>query len=803
MARSRRTAVDEVVQRGLEYHRTGRLDEAESEYQVALADNPDHDVALHFLGLLAAQTGRLELAAELMNRAVATRPSEPMYLVNLGLVLKRQGRLADAAGVLRRATRLDPRGVDAHVAHGKVLLEQGKPEAARDAFETALELAPQAAAVHNNLGIALQAIGRLDEAMDSFRRALALDPRDADAHVNLGLALRIQGRLEESVASLRRALAVDPQHPIAANNLGLVLQALGRLDEACRCFESALAASPGSADIHLNLGIVLTHLGAFERAHASLARALELQPRSVVALASIGSLLRLEGKLEDAVACYEKALEIAPDDDVVLAGLGFAQLARRRVHEALASFERVAALRPDSPAAHNNVGMAFRVLGDLGRAAERFRAAVALDSGYATAHSNLLACLNYLPGLTPDEILGEHRRFAERFEAPLMRHRHPHANRPEPDRRLRVGYVSGDFVEHAMSYSVESVLAHHDRSRFEVICYANNAHEDEITDRLKRHADGWHRVVGLPDDAMAALIREHGIDILVDLAGHTALNRLMVFARKPAPVQVAWLGYVATTGLSAVDYRLTDAHVDPPGTTEGHYTEALIRLPCVTVFQPARESPSVNRLPALEGGRFAFACLNHLAKVTPDVIAAWARILVATPNSRLVFGNAGDALVRERLAYAFAKHGVAASRLDFRARLPLAKFLELHHEIDLALDPFPYNGGATSCHSLWMGVPFVTLAGDRYMGRMGASLLNAAGLGELIAHTPEEYVALAARLADDRSRLAAMRSSLRERLAASPLMNAPEFVRNVERAYRQMWQTWCEHGRATPESFVA
>jgi predicted O-linked N-acetylglucosamine transferase (SPINDLY family) len=800
MAHSRPAGVDEVVQRGLEHHRSGRLQQAESAYQAALAADPDHDVALHFLGLLAAQSGRLELAADLVGRAVAARPREPAYLVNLGLVLKRQGRLADAAAALRRATRLDPRGADTHLAYGKVLLEQGEAEAARAAFATALELAPRTAGVHNNLGIALQALGRRDEAMGAFRRALELDPTDVDAHINLGLALRIGGRLEESVAALRGALAREPRHPLAANNLGLALQAQGRLDEARGCFESALAASPDAADLHVNLGIVLTQLGALERAHASFARALELEPGSVAALTGVGSLLRLEGKLEEAVACYERALGLAPDDHDVLNGLGLAQLAHRRVHEALACFDRAAAARPDSATAQNNAGSAFRMLGDLERAAERFRAAVALDPDYATAHSNLLGCLSYLPGLTPEEILGEHRRFAERFEAPLARARSPHANVPDPDRRLRVGYVSGDFVEHAMSYSVEPVLAHHDRSRFEVVCYANNAREDEVTGRLKERADGWHRVVGLPDDALAALIRDHGIDVLVDLSGHTALNRLLVFARKPVPVQVAWLGYVTTTGLAAIDYRLTDAVVDPPGASEGHYVETLVRLPCVAVFQPARASPPVNPLPGRDGGGFTFASLNHLAKVTPEVIATWARILRATPDSRLLVGNAGDGLARERLASAFAGHGVSASRLDFRGRLPMTKFLELHHEIDLALDPFPYNGGATSCHSLWMGVPFVTLAGDRYMARMGTSLLGAVGLGELVAQTADEYVAHAIELATDRSRLAAIRGALRERLAASPLMDAPEFARSMERAYRRMWEAWCERGRATSES---
>lgn len=794
--------VDELVRSGLEHHRSGRLDAAERAYRAALTENPEHHVALHFLGLLAAQAGHVELATDLLARATAASPREPMYLINLGLVLKQQGRLADAARTLRRATQIDPRGVEAHIAYGQVLLEQGRPEDARVAFENALEIAPEIAAVHNNLGIALQALGQLENAMDAFRRALALDHTDVDAHINLGLALRVKGLLEESVANLRGALAIDPRHAIAANNLGLTLQALGRLDDARECFESATTASPDCADFHVNLAIVLNHLGSFTRAHVSLDRALQLQPRSVVALTSLGNLLRLEGKLDDAVACYQKALELAPRDADVLTGLGLALLSGRRVQEALLYLERVAAVQPDSATAQNNIGMAFRVLGDLERAAERFRAAIALRPDYVPAHSNRLACLNYLPGVTPEDILGEHRRFAQRFEGPLMSKRSPHPNLPDPHRRLRVGYVSGDFVEHAMTFSVESVLAHHDRSRFKVICYANNGHEDEVTARLMRHADVWNRVVGLSDDAMAAMVREDRIDILVDLSGHTALNRLMVFARKPAPVQVAWLGYVTTTGLSAMDYRLTDACVDPPGVTDGHYVETLVRLPCVTVFQPADDSPPVNPLPALGARVFTFACLNHLAKVTPEVIAVWARILEAVPTSRLVFGNANDTLVRERLASAFAKHGVTASRLDFRARLPVMKFLELHHEIDLALDPFPYNGGATSCHSLWMGVPFVTLIGDRYMARMGASLLKAVAMEELVAHTTDEYVALAVRLASDRSQLAALRTSLRERLEASPLMNAPEFVRNVEKAYRQMWQTWCDHARAMPETFM-
>jgi predicted O-linked N-acetylglucosamine transferase (SPINDLY family) len=429
--------------------------------------------------------------------------------------------------------------------------------------------------------------------------------------------------------------------------------------------------------------------------------------------------------------------------------------------------------------------------GEMRRAVECYRRALALDPDSPSAQSNLLACLNYLPEMSTAELLAEHRRFGERLEAPLRARWGAHANSRDPDRRLRVGYVSGDFREHAMAFSIAPVLAHCDPDRFETVCYATNAFADDVTARLRGLAHQWRSVVGASDEDVAERIRRDGIDILVDLSGHTALNRLPVFARKPAPVQVAWLGYVTSTGLTAMDYRLTDARADPPGADESGYTETLVRLPWVTVFEPAAASPSVAPLPALVGGGLTFACLNHLAKVTPEVVALWARILLAMPDSRLLIGNAGDENVQRRLADAFAAHGVAAARLAFRPKLPLGGFLALHREIDLALDTFPYSGGATSCHSLWMGVPFVTLAGDRYMARMGLSLLEQVGLGEFVARTQAEYADLAVRTARDRGRLAQLRSTLRQRVAASPLVDASGFVRSLESAYKEVWRAWC------------
>jgi predicted O-linked N-acetylglucosamine transferase (SPINDLY family) len=427
----------------------------------------------------------------------------------------------------------------------------------------------------------------------------------------------------------------------------------------------------------------------------------------------------------------------------------------------------------------------------MGRAVECFRRALAVDPQFAAARSNLLACLNYLPDVTTAELLAEHRRAGESQEAPLRLAWKPHANSRDPERRLRVGYVSGDFREHAMAFSIAPVLANHDARSFEIVCYSNNAAEDDVTARLRASAGEWQRVAGASDEAIAEIVRQRGIDILVDLSGHTALNRLALFARKPAPVQVSWLGYVTSTGLTAMDCRFTDARADPPGGDYSGYTEVLVRLPWVTVFEPSPRSPEVAPLPALRGGPFTFACLNHLSKVTPAVVALWARVLGAAPEARLLIGNAGDPAVRQRLVESFAANGISAVRLAFRARQPLGDFLALHREIDLALDTFPYNGGATSCHSLWMGVPFVTLAGDRYMARIGSSLLGQTGLGGFVARSQDEYVELAARAARDPDRLAALRATMRDRLAASPLLDGAGFTRALEAAYRSIWRAWC------------
>jgi predicted O-linked N-acetylglucosamine transferase (SPINDLY family) len=748
---------DEILEIAVRHHRAGRLDEAERFYRKLLKAHPEHDGVFHLLGLVEADRGRLDRARELLAKAVRRNPDQAAYRVNLALVLKRQGKFDEAEQAIRAAIARDPSGADGPAALGKLLLDRSRHAEAAAAFEQALANAPDHVPALNGLGVALAALGRREEALARFRHAVRLAPNDIDAQLNLALALQLAGALEDAVAHFREALAIDPERPIPLNGLGLTLAALGRLDEA----------------------------------RAALERAVQLNPDFAEALDNLGSVLVRQGEAAPAIERYRQALAIEPGRAATLTNLSGACLALGRVTEARAALERALMLEPDQPLALNNLGNVLRKEGDVTGAAMHFRRAAELRPDDAVAHSNYLSCLNYLPEYRPAAILAEHRRFAARFEAPLRGAWTRPPNVPDPERRLRIGYVSGDFCAHPMAHSVEPVLSHHDRSQHEIFCYSNNPRSDVVTARLKRHADHWHDIAGAGDASVAELVQSHGIDILVDLSGHTALNRLLVFARKPAPVQVAWLGYVTTTGLAAIDYRLTDAQADPPGASEAHYSEAFVRLPHVMVFQPAQESPPVGPLPAASGRPFTFASLNHLAKVTPEVVSVWARVLATVPEARLLLGTAGDDAVRERYAALFAAHGIARSRLAFQPRLPMAEYLALHGDIDLALDPFPYNGGATSCHSLWMGVPFVTLAGDRYMARMGASLLHAAGLAELVAKTEVDYVGLAGSLARDIPRLAALRHGLRERLAASPLLDAAGFTRSLEASYRAVWRKWC------------
>ena len=670
----------------------------------------------------------------------------------------RAGRSQAAEKTCRQILQVEPQHADAWHLLGLIALQVGNHLAAVDSINRALKTNPAAPEYHCNLGNVLQAQGQLDQAVVCYRQALALKPGFAEAHNNLGNALKGQDKLDEAVVCYRQALALKPGFVDANNNLGIALKDQGKLDEAVVCYRQALALKPGFAEAHNNLGNALKDQRKLEEAVACYRQAIALKPGYAAAYNNLGITLHVQGKLEEAVACYRQAL----------------------------------ALKPEYTAAYSNLGNVFKDQGALSEALSCYHRALEIEPKFVQAHSALVYLLYFCPEYDASKIYETHRLWNQQHALPLATHIRPHSNDRAPDRRLRVGYVSPDFRGHVVGYNLLPLFREHDHLQFEIYGYANVPCEDAITKRFQGYADAWRNVAGLNDEQLAQLIVQDRIDILVDLTLHMANNRLLVFARKPAPVQVTFAGYPGTTGLTTMDYRLTDRYLDPPGCPDLDYSEESIRLPnSFWCYDPLTNEPAVNALPALEQGYVTFGCLNNFCKVNTPVLKLWAQILQALEHSRLIL-LAKEGSHRQEMLRQLEQEGITSDRITFVAQQPRHQYLELYHQIDMGLDTFPYNGHTTSLDSFWMGVPVVTLVGQTVVGRAGLSQLTNLGLPELIAETPEDFVRIAIELSRDLSRLNKLRATLRERMQNSPLMDALRFARNIEAAYRSMWYRWCE-----------
>jgi predicted O-linked N-acetylglucosamine transferase (SPINDLY family) len=704
------------------------------------------------------------------------------------------GRLAEAESLYRQVLAQVPEHPGALHFLGLLGAQTGHPAAAIELIGRAIAFRPEYAEAHSTLGFVLTSEGRLDEAVAALRQAIALGPELAEAHTNLGNALREQGRLEEAIAAHDRAIALKPEYAEAHSNRGVALAETGRLDEAIATFEQALALRPEYPTALRNLGLALITRGRLDEAFTVLRRALALRPDFAEAHAALGNVFQRREQLDEAIALYRRALELKPDDGEIHSNLGVALRHAGRLEESAAALGRSIALRPERAEPYNNLGSTLLAQGDREGALASYERALELKPDYVSAHSNALLCAQYLPGASLVGLARAHAEWNERHAAPLRADWKPCALERDPERPLRLGFLSADLRRHPVGYFLVPFLANLDRRRFAVVCYSARAIRDDMTERLAATSSAWHDVAGLDDAELAELIRADAIDILFDLGGHTAGNRLLVFARRPAPIQMSWMGYVGTTGLEAMDYLVADRYHVPPG-AEVHYRERVLRMPegYVCVEAPG-EAPDVGPLPAIEQGAITFGSFNNLAKITPDVIACWAEIVRGAPGSRLLLITPAldDRATRERLTAAFAAAGVDPRRLELRGGLPRAELLAAYNTIDLALDPFPYSGGMTTCEALWMGVPVVTCPGETFASRHSLSHLSNIGLTEMVASDRNEYVARAVKLAGDLPRLAALRAGLRGRMAGSALCDGPRFARDLMALLRQVWRAWCQ-----------
>ena len=607
------------------------------------------------------------------------------------------------------------------------------------------------------------------------------------------LALIQTNRLEEARILLIRLCTTERRDADLWLMLGTLNGKLGLHAEAAEALRQTVTLQPNHAEARYNLGIALREMGQHAEASQEFLAVIELKPKHAEAWNSLAHAFMALGQMEDAANAFERALLLDPGRPDWHSNLGFVYQMRGQLEEAIRCFRTAQRFRPSLTSIYQNLGSVLCAQGKHQEAIDSLRTGLRLNPSDAATRSNLLLTLNYLPNQNPETILQEHRAWGEQQGRPTVQ-RTVHANSRDPDRRLRVGYVSPDFRSHSVACFIEPLLADHDAAQIEAFCYADIARPDDVTARLKTLAAQWRDTTRLTDAQLADLVRADNIDILVDLSGHTAGSRLRVFAYKPAPVQVTYLGYPNTTGLPAIDYRLTDAIADPVS-QDVFYTEKLVRLPgCFLCYQPPTDSPAVAPLPAAATGTITFGSFNNLAKINADVIVAWARIVTSVPGSRLLVKNPSltDPPTRERYYEMFAEQGLPRERIDLTGNTPTrAEHLAMYGRVDIALDTFPYNGTTTTCEALWMGVPVVTLAGQIHASRVGASLLTSIRKQAWIATETENYIALAKKMAGDIEALKQLRSALREDLRTSAVCEPLAFARKVERAYREMWREWC------------
>jgi protein O-GlcNAc transferase len=678
-----------------------------------------------------------------------------------------------------------------------------------------------------------RASGQLVQARESLQRLLQVVPDHPEAHYELG-RLALDSMPSEAVSHFVAALRGASDRPAYWLALATALIGAERVAEARAILERYLAQDFGSATQQLNktfvehlFGIAQTHYNAktlreaevlldlvilFDNTHTHatylagaiaahtnrldlaydlMSIAIYREPNNALFFSGLGSLLSIRGDTIGAISALEKALELAPDLAAAHANLAGVYQGSFRHGEALKHADRAIALDPNDAGAHSNRGSALMSLGHLAEAVAAFDRALTINPTNVFTASNRLFAKLYAADVTPENYAADAKAFARRFAEPLLRRR-PFTNDRDPDRCLRIGFVSADLCNHALIRFFEPLLHEFDRSAFTLLAYMARAREDDVSTRLHTLFDGWRNIAGLNDDEAADCIEADAVDILVDLSGHSSYNRLLVFARKPAPIQVTWMGHPATTGLSAIDYRLTDTVQDGEASDALH-TESLWRLPRVSAtYRLADKLPPVRaRAPFEDNGYVTFGVMNRFEKISDAALQCWSRILAAVPDARLfmVVGDADSPEVRQRVEERLGRAGIDISRLILQSRVNEG-YYELYNKIDIGLDPFPYNGGTTSCDTLAMGVPFVTLCGTVAIERSGATLLGALDLDELVAHTVDEYTALGISFATDRERLLRVRDGLRERMRASPLTDHARLAGEVGKAFRAMWTRW-------------
>lgn len=772
-------------------------------YARALQIKPGFADALFAMGVELEAKGQLPQAIEKYRSALEIEPERLEILSNLADVLLQTGAWDEADSTYQHALRINPkhddlwykRAVALHDKHLRLKLDPLLLNEAENCLRKAISINPSRVDAHVGLAKVVHDLGRLDDALTLFRKAISLNPQDCDTRLTLGLLLQTQQKYEEAEICYLHALEIQPNLAAALNNLGGVYRRTDKNEKAVECFRRAILVEPGFAEAHFNLGSTLQKLAMYAEAEQCLLKAMELKSDFAEAHYDYGVLMQHYGKLAAAERKFRLAIEIKPEFIYAYGNLGTILNITRRFAEAEDLYKKAICLQPDSINILINWSNTLRDTGRIEEAIEKLRRATQIEPDNLQAQSNILFNQHYLENPSAQQMLQD----AVQYGLAAERLARPHSSwltSANPHRPIRLGLVSGDLCNHPVGYFLEGILEALGRraaDRFEVFAYTGYPSEDETSRKLRTHCKGWHSTLGLSVEALNEQIRSHCIDILIDLSGHTGRSRLAVFAWKPAPVQVSWLGYFSTTGLRAMDYFIADPYT-LPASEDAYFVEKIWRLPETRLcFTKPDVDITVNALPALANNHITFACFNNVSKVTDAVLQTWARIIWGTPRSRL-FVKAqvvGEVDQRRQLVGRLVSFGIDEDRLileDFGQR---SEYFAAHHRVDIALDTFPYPGGTTTAEALWMGVPVLTMEGKSFLARQGHGLLTNAGLTDWIATDVDDYVRKAIQMASDLERLASLRSGLREKVLASPIFDADRFAGHFEDALRSMWARYC------------
>ena len=820
--------VNQLFATAVSYHQKQLFEQALIAYQQVLNLQPNRIEALINLGSIYKNLGKISEAINCYRQALKLNSNSGELWYNFGNTLQTQGNFDEAINAYRQAIKLSPNLAAAYFNLAKLLQEQENYTEAAEYYQHTIQLQPNLARAYTNLGNTLKALDKLDEAISAHNKAIEIQPNYAEAYYNLGNAFKAKKQYPEAIKAYNFSLQLNPNFTEAQLNLASTYEILEENEKAENILKKLILQNSNSKSAHLSLGKLLHKRKKYSTAESHYRYCLQLENEDKEALEALINIWQIQRKYEEAISFLKSEINSRPSNslpyyylgsiynemgryndsipalrqaiqlDSKLANaynnLGYALSQVSQLSEAINACEEALKINPELVAAWVNKGYALNNQGCVKEAGECFREVVKLEPNYYVGHSNLLYSLNYDSTHTPETIANAHRQWGEDFAANITPPK-TYQNVRDPNRKLRIGYVSPDFRQHSVAYFIEPILQHHNKQEFEIFGYANVSLPDAVTQRLQNLTDNWCDVSQLSDDNLSEKIQEDGIDILIDLAGHTGNNRLLTFLRKPAPVQLTYLGYPNTTGTDRIDYRITDNWADPAGLTDAYYSEELIRLPrCFLCYQPSPTAPPVSELPAKIINRITFGSFNNLPKITPEVIALWSQILHSVPNSRIILKIRwfDDEKTRQRYLTMFAENGIENERIKLIGLIPdSSHHLAFYGNIDIALDPFPYHGTTTTCEALWMGVPVISLAGNTHASRVGVSLLSSVEMSELIATTKEEYLTKAVNLARDLNKLSELRSQMRQRLASSPLCDPISHTKIMEETYRQLWKKYC------------